>query len=425
MSLKSFIFSLMSFLFVATPQAKEVTDTLLTTSGDRMILRYAVAPEGEGYTLKFSTTPRIIPSASSKLRKESKGSLDRLKVVIFDRVGDFGATEWKGLTPKAFIKPAGLSYDDSKDGFYILGQSAPLTFKAETSDAVTVSFPIFIALYEKKQNYKLLTQSAGPLTVKFAPSKASKSATSTSTGSHTESVTVSFQMELEADNTDITNALQSIEMVNQMLAMTTEGSFSQSLQMELMNLRMMKSKITDPDLLGKINEVLLAASQKEKELAQAQANDEATAKAIEQANLAQQKKEEQERQAAAQEEARFQEEKQQKRTMWLIIGGVLLAVVGFVGNAIFRHFSELNNKKSILEMQESLTKQAESEAKRRSREIIRNKAHQAMNKGKNQLRAKAQESQKAKQADPQQPTNPSSNRSTRSSSTNNKTRRTI
>ncbi|MCC8039310.1 MAG: hypothetical protein LIP02_14425 [Bacteroidales bacterium] len=418
-------------LVTLSTQAKEVTDTLATTSGDRVILRYSVAHEGDAYSLKFSATPRVIPSASSKLRKESKGSLDRLKVVIFDRVGDFGATKWKGLTPKAFIKPSEMSYDDSKDGYYILGQSTPLVFKDASTEPVKVNFPLFVALYEKKQNYKLLTQSAGPLVVSFSPDKATKSGSTGSAASHTESVTVSSSVETEADNSDITSALQSIEMVNQLLAITTEVPFSSSLEMELMSLRMMKTKISDPDLLGKINDVLFAASQKEKELTDAATILDQAEKLKEKEELEKQKQEALQQQKAAEEQARQQEEKQQKRSMWMIIGGVLLAVVGFVGNAVFRHFSEVRSQKSILEMQESLTNQAAAEAKRRSREIIRNKAHQAMNKGKNQLRAQAQARKNPSTPDANANASKPSSQSTpsrttpHSSTSKDKTRRTI
>lgn len=70
----------------------------------------------------------------------------------------------------------------------------------------------------------------------------------------------------------------------------------------------------------------------------------------------------------------------------MIIGGVILAILGFIGNAVFKHFRDIRNQKSIMQMQESLARQAEHEAGRRSREIIRNKAHQVANKGRSKLR---------------------------------------
>ena len=47
-------------------------------------------------------------------------------------------------------------------------------------------------------------------------------------------------------------------------------------------------------------------------------------------------------------------------------------------------------------MQESIVKQAEHEATRRSREIVRNNAHQMANKGKGKLRESIQKPSKPK-----------------------------
>ena len=69
----------------------------------------------------------------------------------------------------------------------------------------------------------------------------------------------------------------------------------------------------------------------------------------------------------------------------MIIGGAILAIFGFIGNAVFKHFRDINNQKSILQMQQSLAQQAEHEAGRRSREIIRNRAHQLANRGRGKL----------------------------------------
>ena len=75
-------------------------------------------------------------------------------------------------------------------------------------------------------------------------------------------------------------------------------------------------------------------------------------------------------------EQRQKEEKQ--RNMWLIIGGVVLAVLGFVGNQSFQHIRNSRNQRNLMEMQNSMVKRAENEAKRRAESMVRNKTRQAI-----------------------------------------------
>lgn len=367
--------------------AREVTDTLLTRQGDRIILSYSIVSDGDRYTFCVSDPPRIIPSEN--LRKSCKGDLSRLKAVIFDKVGDYGNVKWKGMTPSAFMVPAGLSYSRSDDGYCILGESGALAFTARGNDSPVIDFPVYVALYEKKRTYSIVGQSLRPLAVKVGAMASGKSRAFRS-GTTTERIAVDSKVETEADNEDITKALGSIRMINQLLATETELPFSETLKMEVYSLRSLKERISDDAVIEKINNVLLEYNQKERELKDAQKEASLSALAQEQALQAQQKQEADAQRKEAEEKARIQEEKQQKRTIWMIIGGILLAVIAFIGNAVFKHFRDISNQKSIMQMQESLTRQAQHEASRRSREVIRNKAHQMANRGKGKLRQSLQ-----------------------------------
>lgn len=363
--------------------AKLVKDTIYTRQNDQIILTYDVSVNGNDVSMKIDNKPRIIPSEN--LRKACKGDLSLLKVVLFDRVGDFGKVKWNGMSPTAFMVPSGLTYDRSTDGFYILGESAPISFSKKNADKRDINFPLYIAVYEKKQTYKLVGSSSQPLIVSLGKSS-SVSSHVVRSGTETERKAIQTSEELEADNEHIAKALSSMQMVRQLLASEMEIPFSQTLQMEIYNLRSLKDRVKDADVIERINEVLLSCNDKERELKDSQREAALSAQAQEQALLAQQKAEAEARQKEAEEKARIQEEKQQKRTLWMIIGGVILAILAFIGNAIFKHFRDVRNQKSIMEMQESLAKQAEHEASRRSREIVRNKAHQVANKGKSKMR---------------------------------------
>lgn len=367
--------------------AKEVRDTVWTLRNDKIILTYDVSSDKNNFSLDFSR-PRIIPSPTSSLNKACKGEVDRLKVVIFDRIGDFGKTKWSGLSPEAFMIPAGLSYDMTSDGYYILGESQPIEFHKQNNTKVNVKMPIYIAVYDKKQNYRIVAAGKTPLSVSSSVSGASRAGKRDGNheGAETERIAITSSKEIDADNADITSALSSIDMIRELLDRETEVPFSQTLQMEVYNLHSLKKQIKESEVVNKINDVLLMCSNKENELKEAQNQSAIAAKTQEQALIQQQKQEAEAQQKAADEKAREQEEKQQKRTLWMIVGGVILAILTFVGNSVFKHFRDIRNQKNIMQMQESLARQAEHEAGRRSREIIRNKAHQVANKGRNRLR---------------------------------------
>lgn len=384
---------LLTLILPVLVSAKQVKDTVYTRQNDQIILTYDIAVNGNDISLKIDNKPRIIPS--DNLRKACKGDLSLLKVVLFDRVGDFGKTKWNGMSPTAFTVPSGLSYDKTSEGFYILGESSPISFVKKSADKRDINFPLYVAVYEKKQTYKLVGSTTHPL--KVAIGKASNGNNRTvRTGTETERIAIQTSEELEADNEDVAKALSSMQMIRQLLASETELPFSETLKMEIYNLRSLKDRIKDKDVIERINEVLLAYNDKERELKDSQREASLAAQAQEQALIAQQKAEEDARQKEAEEKARIQEEKQQKRTLWMIIGGVILAILAFIGNAIFKHFRDVRNQKSIMEMQESLAKQAEHEASRRSREIVRNKAHQVANKGKSKMRESLQNTGKTK-----------------------------
>lgn len=373
--------------------ARQVKDTVYTRQNDKIILTYDVSVNGNDVYLRVDNKPRIIPS--DNLRNACRGDLSLLKVVLFDRVGDFGNVKWKGVSPRAFMVPSGLSYDASSDGFYILGESAPIAFNMKAADKRDINLPLYVAIYEKKQTYKLVGSSSNPLKVTVGKSS-NGSMRTVRTGTETERIAIQTSEELDAGNEDITKALSSMQMIRQLLATETELPFSQTLQMEIYNLRSLKDRVKDADVVEKINEVLLSCNDKERELKDSQKEASLAAQAQEQALLAQQKAENESRQKDAEEKARIQEEKQQKRTFWMIIGGAVLAILAFIGNALLKHFRDVRNQKSIMEIQESLTKQAEHEATRRSREIVRNKAHQAVNKGKSRMRESLQNSSRTK-----------------------------
>ncbi|MGN0236878.1 MAG: hypothetical protein ACI4AK_02140 [Lepagella sp.] len=378
-----FFITILSLNFAS---AKEVRDTILTQQRDRIILSYNISIDDNEVRIDPSSHPRII--ASERLKQACKGHLDKLKVVAFDRIGDLGKVEWSGMTPSAITAPSGLRHERSAEGYYIFGECLPMTFVGNTEAVSNVKIPIYIAIYEKKQKYRIITSGLKPLKVKSDKHKSTAVAKSTTVQKRTETERIAIQTteEIESDNEDLTRALSCIGIVNELLDRETEVPFSTTLQAEISNLISFKSKLTDSEILEKINQTLLKCDEREREIKESQNSATLSAKAQEEALLEQQKQEAEKKEKEAEEKARLREEKQQKRSLWMIIGCAILAILGFVFNAIFKHFRDLKSQKNFMQMQESLAHQAEHEVGRRTREIVRNKAHQVANKGRVKIR---------------------------------------
>lgn len=374
------VFALSAVLYAS---ATEVCDTVLTRQNDKIILTYNVSSDNNRLNIEFSQ-PRIIPSPSSSLSNACKGELNKLKVVVFDRIGDFGNVKWTGLAPSAFMVPSDLTYSKTSDGFYILGESLPIEFQKKDQGNVEIQLPLYIAVYNKKKNYRIVSCGKRSLIISSAAFGRGGRGQSAPQRQETEMVAVTSSEQLEAENNDILSALSSIDMIKDLLSKEVAVPFSQTLNLKIQNLISLQNQITDPEIVGKINDVLRMCSDKERELKEAQTQLELEARTQE---ILRQKQEAEDQQKAAEEKAQMQEEKQQKRTLLMVIGGVILAIIGFIANAVFKHFRDIRNQKNLMQMQESIARQAEHEAERRSREIIRNKAHQIANQSRNKLRA--------------------------------------
>lgn len=364
--------------------AKETRDTLYSPQGDKIILNYNVSTEEDGrIAVKVSRT-RIIPTEA--LRKACKGDFGKLKLVVFDQVNSYGQVKWDGMTPSAFMVPSGMTCEHSYDGFYILGESEPIVFNYNGSIEQKISFPVYIALCGKKQSYKILSTCSKTLDVLVGDGYHEGGSRDSSSESSSGGFTVQSQNELEAEKDDEIRAENSIHMIRKLLETETELPFSQTLSIEISNLHTIQDRIRDKDMLEKISSVFLECYDKEQELKENQKMALLSNQAQQQRLISEQKQADDKRRKQEDEKSRIEEEKREKRTIWMIIGGAALAALGFVGNAVSKHFRDVRNQKSLMQMQESLIKQAKHDAAHRSREIVVNKTHQAVNKGRGKLR---------------------------------------
>lgn len=364
--------------------AREVTDTLVSTKNDRVIITYDVVLGGGKMTVSFRDAKKRLGRTAAASYKR----LDEVAVVFFDRIGNFRDIRFSGLDIKSFMVPANMRYAPSDDGYFLLGDRPTLTFDIKTGAAARLSIPVYLAHYDKKGRYTVFAL-CGRLAV--TPPR-QQGAAAADGGEATQVTTQTFTSteEVESAFTDADEANILIRKVSDLLREQDEYPFSDELHDAISSLRDRSYRITDAALSARISDVLAACREKEDELKGSAKSAEAAAAAAADRKAAAAEAKAQARQDSIEARQQQQAEKDKKRNIFMIIGGVVLAALAFVGNQTFQHFRNARNQKSIMDMQESVVRRAENEAKRRAQSMARNQAHKAESQIRNKVRSKAQ-----------------------------------
>lgn len=365
------------FLNCLCVHAKTVKDTLVTTDGDRIILTYELSRSEDHYTLRFNNQQKKL----GRINGDKYADLSKVAVMFFDRTGGFSNNvSITNMVPEAFMVPSNVNYEHSSDGFFVVQDYPTLNFTAKGSSDITI--PIYLAYHPKKGKYTLFSKCKG---MKIHLS-ASSSTTRQQGSSQITQQTVTSTTEIEADNTSALKVMESIKLAKELLYEADKLPFSESLQDEIRFIRIQKREITDTGLLSQISDVLQMYEDKKTTLeekasaAQIAAQEEAEAKAKREAEEIQARNDS--IKAAEQEQA----EKDKERNIWMIIGGVILAILAFIGNQIFQSFRNNRNQKNMMNIQQSIANQAEAEAKRRARNAIRSTTNRTVNQAKSEVR---------------------------------------
>lgn len=344
-------------------------DTIYTTDGDRIILTYEIVSSANQTIIKFIGQQKKLGRINAKYK-----DLSKIAVMFFDRTGDYNdGVSVTNMVPEAFMTPSGVQYQKSTDGFYLIQAEPKLVFTV-TSDT-EILIPIYLAYKPKKGKYELFSRSRD-LKISLG---SQKNTSSMRTALQTEQQIITSTAEIEPDNTVVIKVLESINIAKDLISETTALPFSDNLQDEINYLRQKRREITDNELVSEITDVMdLYESKKrmleEKSLAEQQAQqheEELRAQKEAQVIKAQNDSLEAVRQAAT--------EREKKRNLWMIIGGIVLAVFAFVGNQIFQSMRNRKNQKSMMDMQQNIADRAEAEAKRRARNSMRAQRNNVVN----------------------------------------------
>ena len=419
MGSRKFLFALF-LLLCSGIWAKEVTDTLESTKRDRVIVTYDITQNNGQVIVKFI-------NANKKLGRSFKDrykKLNEVVVLFFDKMGNYGdETEFLGLSPEPFMVPSGVSYKISRDGFFLLNDNQKLELELKSTESEELKIPIYIAHYEGKHRYKVFSR-CEDLIIRL--SKKKSVSTTDEAITQTVSQTVTTQEEVDGNLGEQEKEEVAINLINSIEEGLGASEISSSIQRNAERLNDLWPEIKDPHIKKQCEDILrrydLAVNIKkdsereQKKREQEKEKEEDAQKLISYAQSILMKDElsdydlsdlrttaqkmQMESSAIKNEALKAQmkqtsdacnekiaqiEKKKEQCNIWMIVGGVFLVILLFVGNQTFQHFRNVKNQKSIMDMQQNVVKRAEDEAKRRAR----NMAHSQINRAQGEARGKA------------------------------------
>ena len=325
--------------------ARQATDTLYTSSGDRLIISYNVVNNDGKVEIRFTNLKKRLCSAN----KEKYDDLAEISVMCFDR-NSFNDVTFKGLPPTTFSIPSGFKYTPSDDGFLNLEEQPVLVFEGAPDNVFRLIIPMYLVHYERKRHYKILAQ-CDNLKITEEPKHAQQLAPVVTQPESSLDILI-------AEGPGITEeeiaALTSIRYIEEELSTNTKLPFSNELLEKVEELKQLKLTLKDKETVARIETVLDAFESKrivlefqalEEEKRVKDSADYAQCNTIEAyeayikdhpdgayVDEAQMEKAQLEDQA----EAQASEEKKNLRT-WLIVGGILLVDLVIAGILVARH----------------------------------------------------------------------------------------
>lgn len=397
----SAIFAL--FLVCNFTFASKATETLSSSKGDMVTITYELAYKNGKVTISFSNVRKTLGNHGRKYQNS-----EDIVVLFFDRKGGY-MEDFSGnlIEERPFTIPAGLQYNKpSEDGYFIIGQSTPpeLTFDMKTTETVNLSIPVYLAKHPKRGKYEVF-QDCGNLVIPIAPEAAGQTQ-SGKAGQRTVEYTVE---EEESSFSSEDEATLVIGKIKGLLPFQEELPFDADLKNYIATLTALEPQIKDKAVLKEIREIQDACNDKKKELEkkaeqQKEIDKQREAEAQDDADFrncrtiddyehylkhypdGKHKAEAQEEIDVLEQKQREADAKQKKRTIWMIIGGGLMAVLLFVGNQAMQSFRNIRTQRNIMEMQQDVTKRAAGTATKRAKSLIHNKTHQAVNATRNKGR---------------------------------------
>lgn len=425
----------MSFLLLGTAflSAKEGTATLNSGKGDQLSVRYSVVSK-DGKCVVHFLRPEGKKVSLNHLDAFKIKNLGDVKTLFFDRTGGYEGIRFDSdIATSAFLVDGDkFSYDRSADGYFFMEDEPELSVEL-LSESATLSIPVYLAKYEKRGRYTIFAD-CGSLKVELNRRQHGGSASQVAgagTQQHVRrTITTEEQVEGESDLSENMLAAQKIiatviplldrgyvdeqlsEAMQQLKPLSWKPDINEATHQEIQRLIDRFTALKDAD---EINAKKKAETEEREALRkQAQHDFDYVRERLEnidqlsEADLGELKTlaNQLRRQShdlkdwdadlaakmtktANECDEKFTEIEAAKsrRNVWMVIGGVLLAILMFAGNQSFQHFRNLQSQKGIEKMQNSIAKRAENEARRRAESAVRSR----VNKVQGQIRQKSRD----------------------------------
>lgn len=345
--------------------AKEVRDTVRTTEGDKVIISYNLSYSGDRATVRFTGQQKRLGHRNAAKYKD----LSKVAVMFFDRTGSYGKdVAVLNVVPKAFMIPDNVVYHKSTEGFFLVQAEPSLEFSVDGEAEIVI--PIYLAYKSKKGRYEIFGESEG-IAVRLSTARPKQS-------SQRQPVMreVTSALEVEADNALAVKVVESVNLARKLISETDRLPFSDNLLDEINYLRQKKREVSDANVLSEISDVLDRYEEKKTSLEEKRILEERQAEEQRAQQEAEKLKAQEEAQAAERQE---EAEREKKRTLWMVIGGLGIAVLGFAGNQVMQHIRNVRNQKNMMNMQQSIVEQAEAEVNRRARSAVRSQERKVVN----------------------------------------------
>lgn len=382
----------LSFFIVSclTGVAGPVTDTLFSSQNDRIIVTYDLVEKDGTVEIHFIKVNKKL----SKNHGEVYGdNLSYVKVMFFDREYDFQDVIFKGgLSPKLFMIPnKELVYSPSDEGYFIIDDGPVLRFEGQLSKPTTLSIPLFLAHYKerkikKRRPYELfalcdnLEIEIGKNVVvpqRFEPSQTQNETNLVAVPSQ-KGMEETVEEESTLSNSEI-DALAGAQYVTEELC--NKRPNEESLSKEVENLKKLKHQIQSEEIILKIETALqeydrhIDSIEKEQVKEQEKENKRMDSSAFARCTTIEACEDYLNTYPNGDHVAEVQQKKdeliadQKRNKIWMIVGGILLAILMFVGNQVMQSIRNKKSQINMAKMQQDAVRKAQEMAKQQQQQL--------------------------------------------------------
>ena len=391
---------------------------------DKVFLAYDISYQGNDVTITFTSVKKVLAD-----EREGNYRLSDVKVLFFERDGEFNDDRFIGDISTRSLREvkSDWEYERSDQGYVWVERDTELRLRLH-ADESTLSVPVYLANYEKRHTYQIIAD-CGLMKIRLKKETTVGSNHVGNVGGNTAARTEIITTTEEVEPTNAELAEYWMDTIEGYLQQTLTASMLNSLKDFCNNLRGLEPKIADGALRNRISRLLQKVDDKindyeqEIEIAGNRAEEEEQTKRLlkegrnnmdylndrldnienlSEADLAELKTlanqlrrsskdvkeigtQEAEQLAGQMVKAADRcdtnmkkiEDTKKRRSLWMIIGGIALVVLMFVGNQVFQHIRNMRNQKDIKEMQNNMAKQAKDETRRRMRNMVRSNVNRA------------------------------------------------